>query len=83
MRGKLLPQLQAQRAPRHGLGHGAFQFGFSLREVDPKMSAAVCGSLTVKIHRMRAAIFAKVNLVLEFCALKFLCQSQFNFAALA
>ena len=38
-----------------------------LREVDPKMSAAVCGSLTVKIHRMRAAIF---------------CQSQFSFRIL-
>ncbi len=31
------------------------------------MSAAVCGSLTVKIHRMRAAIF---------------CQSQFSFGIL-
>ena len=83
MCGKLLPKLQAQRAPRYGLGHGAFQFGISLREVDPDMSAAVCGRLTVKFIECAPLFFAKVNLVFEFCALKFLYQSQFTFAALA
>ena len=38
-----------------------------MREVDPDMSAAVCGRLTVKIHRLRAAVFR---------------QSQFSFRIL-